>query len=52
MPKITKKQKLKSPPLTSKEIDDVKAALKEKCGRVFKTPEDAIADLHKLVANP
>ena len=52
MPKIIKqKPKLKSPPLTSKEIADVKAALKEKRGRIFKTPEDAIADLHKLVAN-
>jgi hypothetical protein len=38
----------KSPSLTSKEIADVKAALKEKRGRVFKTPEGAIADLHKF----
>ena len=44
------KQKSKSSPLTLKEISDVKAALKEKRGHVFKTPEAAIADLH-IVAN-
>jgi hypothetical protein len=48
---VKQKPKLKSPPLTSKEIADVKAALKEKRGKIFKTPEDAIADLHKFVAN-
>ena len=46
------KQKPKSPPLAPKEISDVKAALKEKRGHVFKTAEDVIADLHKLVENP
>lgn len=52
MPKIIKQNpKLKSPPLTSKEIADVKAALKEKRRRIFKTPEEAIVDLHKFVAN-
>ena len=52
MSKILKqKPKLKSPPLTPKEVADVKAALKEKRGRIFKTPEEAIADLHKHVAN-
>jgi len=46
-----KSQKFKSPPLTPEETADIKAALKEKRGKVFKTPEDAIADLHKHVAN-
>jgi hypothetical protein len=45
------KQKPKSSPLTPQEIADVKKALKEKKGRVFKTPESAIDDLHKYVAN-
>ena len=45
------KQKIKSQPLTRDEIADVKKALKEKPGRVFKTPKEAIADLHKHVAN-
>lgn len=49
---IKQKSKLKSPPLTPEEIADVKAALKEKRGPIFKTAEDAIADLHKHVANP
>lgn len=43
--------KQKSPPLTPEEIADVKKALKEKRGRVFKTPEEAIDDLHKYVTN-
>lgn len=45
------KAKDSSPHLTPEEIADVKAALKEKRGKVFKTPDAAIADLHKNVAN-
>jgi hypothetical protein len=46
---IKQKSKSKSPPLTPKEIADVKAALKEKRGLIFKTVEDAISNLHKYV---
>lgn len=45
------KQKPKSPPLTPDEIADVKKALKEKKRKVFKTPEDAIDDLHRYVVS-
>ena len=48
---IKQKPKSKSPPLTSKEISDVKVALQEKRGPIFKTAEDVITDLHKLVTN-
>ncbi|WP_158507462.1 hypothetical protein [Candidatus Nitrosotenuis cloacae] len=45
------KAKIHSPPLSDEEIRDVKKALKEKRGRVFKTAQEAIEDLHKSVAN-
>ena len=44
------KTKNYSPPLSDEEIRDVKKALKEKRGRVFKTAQEAIDDLHKRVA--
>lgn len=44
------KTKNYSPPLSDEEIRDVKKALRSK-GKIFKTPEEAIEDLHKYVAN-
>lgn len=45
------KTKVNSPPLSEEEIRDVKKALKEKRGRVFKTAQEAMEDLHKRVAS-
>ena len=44
------KTKINSPPLSNKEIADVKDALKSK-GKIYKTPEDLIKDLHEDVAD-
>ncbi len=39
-----------SPPLSEEEIADIKKALKSK-GKIYKTPEELIQDLHTNVAN-
>lgn len=39
-----------SPPLSKEEVADIKKALKSK-GKIYKTPEALIEDLHTNVAN-
>ncbi|MDE1763892.1 MAG: hypothetical protein KGH88_06575 [Thaumarchaeota archaeon] len=48
--RMLSKTKMYSPPLSKKEIADVKKALKSK-GKIYKTPEELIKDLHSDVAN-
>ena len=44
------KTKMYSPPLSKEEIVDVKKTLRSK-GKIYKTPEELIRDLHTNVAN-
>ncbi|WP_166392483.1 hypothetical protein [Candidatus Nitrosotalea sp. TS] len=44
------KTKMYSPPLSEEEVADIKKALKSK-GKIYKTPEALIEDLHTNVAN-
>ena len=48
--KILSKTKMYSPPLSKEEVVDVKKALRSK-GKIYKTPEELIRDLHTNVAN-
>lgn len=44
------KIKIYSPPLSEEEVADIKKALKSK-GKIYKTPEKLIQDLHTNVVN-
>ena len=48
--RMLSKTKMYSPPLSKEEIADVKKALKSK-GKIYKTPEELIKDLHSDVAS-
>ncbi|MFZ1076324.1 MAG: hypothetical protein WAN47_02710 [Nitrosotalea sp.] len=48
--RMLSKTKMYSPPLSEEEVADVKKALKSK-GKIYKTPEELIQDLHTNVAN-
>ncbi|NHI04298.1 hypothetical protein DYY67_1156 [Candidatus Nitrosotalea sp. TS] len=48
--RMLSKTKMYSPPLSEEEVADIKKALKSK-GKIYKTPEALIEDLHTNVAN-